>query len=155
MKTISISLFLLLIIMTTAISYAAGRDTTTATETKNVAKKNLTGEKTVSKDKADKNSSEKADKKLAKDTPRKKNVLSRFFSAVKKFFGKGNKGYPNKQKANKQIKVDKSSKDTSKRNYDYFVDKDGDGICDGRHLNRRQRRQRGGHQRTRLGKKER
>ena len=95
MKTISISLFLLLMIMTTAISYAADKDMSvkatkkfadkdeSAISTENVAEKNLTSEKTVSKDEANKDKPEKADKEATTEVPRKKNIISRFFSDLK------------------------------------------------------------------------
>ncbi len=144
MKIILI-LFLLFIYMTAAISYASEKQADTTTVTENTATKNLTSEETANSDKADKNKSENTTEKPKKDAPSKKNMLSRFFSAVKGVFGKGGK-----QKSKEDIKDGKSTKKISnKKNYDYFVDKDGDGICDGRRLNR-PRRQRTGHRRGRV-----
>ena len=138
-------LFLLFIYMTVAISYASEKQADTMTVTENTATKNLTREETANKDKADKNKSENTDEKPTTGATRKKNVLLRFFSAVKGVFGKGGK-----QKSKEDIKDGKSTTEiANKKNYDYFVDKDGDGICDGRRLNR-PRRQRMGHRRGRV-----
>ena len=144
MKIILI-LFLLFIYMTVAISYASEKQADTTAVTENTATKNLTLEATANKDKADKNTSENTDEKPTTGTTRKKNVLSRFFSAVKGVFGKNSK-----RKSKEDIRDGKSAEEISpKKNYDYFVDKDGDGICDGRRLNR-SRRQRMGHRRGRV-----
>jgi len=136
--------FLLFIYTITATSYASEKQTDATIVTENTATKNITSEETANRDKADKNKSENTDEKPTTGATRKKNVLSRFFSAVKGVFGKGGK-----QKSKEDIKDGKSATESSqKKNYDYFVDKDGDGICDGRRLNR-PRRQRMGHRRGR------
>ena len=137
-----IILILFLLFIYTAISHAAEKQTDAIKMTENTTVENLTTRKTESKDKADKSKLENDNEKTTTEVPRKKNVLLRFFSAVKRIFEKS--GIRN---ANEHTKDNKSAKDISnEQNYDYFVDKDDDGICDGRDINR-PRRQRMGHRR--------
>ncbi|MBM3238440.1 hypothetical protein FJZ31_19275 [Candidatus Poribacteria bacterium] len=135
-----ISLILLFFIyMTTVISYASGKQTDATIITENTATENLTTKKTESNDKADKSKSENANEKSTMETPRKKNILWCFFSAVKMIFGKSGI-----QNANAHTEDHKSSQDLSHElNYDYFVDKDDDGICDGRDIKQPRRQQMG------------